>query len=363
MDLVPIIDIIGENNTALAGGAVLGLLFGFFAQKTAFCTRSAVLDLTRHRGVSALAIWFIGFAVAILGVQGLLSKGALDVTETRFFSTAQSLSGALVGGLVFGVGMVLARGCVSRLLVLGASGNLRAAFTILITALVGLATYDGLLVPLRDGIGGLWNTAAIGGNDLLAHANLPSSAGLWIGIVLALGALALAVTARLPAWKAVGAAVVGLTIVGGWYFTYTLSTQVFEPIQAESLSFIRPLATTGALAAGASAGFGLDQGLLIGTILGAFAAALVSRQFRIKTFSEAGSPSIIRYAFGGVLMGFGGILAVGCTIGAALTGGSVLAVSSLTGLAAMIIGAAVADRVIDGVLSAPRIEAYPHAAE
>lgn len=360
MDLVPAIDMLGENGTALAGGAVLGLLFGFFAQKTAFCTRSAVLDLTRNRGVSALAIWFIGFAVAILGVQLLLTQGALDVSETRFFSTAQSLSGALIGGLVFGIGMVLARGCVSRLLVLGASGNLRAVFTILVTALVGLATYDGLLVPLRDGIGGLWNTAAIGGNDLLAHAALPQSAGLWIGVILALGALALALIARLPAWKAIGAAVVGLTIVGGWYFTYTLSTQVFEPIQAESLSFIRPLATTSALAGGASS-FGLDQGLLLGTILGAFAAALFSRQFRIATFSEVGTPSIIRYAIGGVLMGFGGILAVGCTIGAGLTGGSVLAVSSLTGLAAMMLGAAVADRVIDGVRAAS--QTYPLAAE
>lgn len=363
MDLVPIIDIIGESNTALAGGAVLGLLFGFFAQRTAFCTRSAVLAVTRRHGTAALAIWFIGFAVAVLGVQTLLAQEALDVSETRFFSTAQSLSGALVGGLVFGVGMVLARGCVSRLLVLGASGNLRAIFTIAITALVGLATYDGLLVPLRDSIGGLWNTAAIGGNDLLAHIALPPSAGLWIGIILALGALALAIATRLPVSKAIGAAVVGLTIVGGWYFTYTLSTQVFEPIQAESLSFIRPLATTSALVGDASLGFGLDQGLLIGTVFGAFAAALISRQFRIATFSEAGAPHIARYVVGGVLMGFGGILAVGCTVGAGLTGGSVLAVSSLTGLVAMIAGAAIADRVIDGERRAPAIEAYPVPAE
>lgn len=357
MDLVPTIDMIGENGTALAGGALLGMLFGFFAQKTAFCTRSAVLDLTRRRGVSALAIWFLGFAVAILGVQMLLVQGALDVSETRFFSTAQSLSGALIGGLVFGIGMVLARGCVSRLLVLSASGNLRAIFTILVTALVGSATYDGLLVPLRDSIGGLWNTASIGGNDLLVHAALPQSAGLWIGIILTLGALGLAIVARLPVWKAIGAVMVGLTIVGGWYFTYTLSTQVFEPIQAESLSFVRPLATTSALAGGASSAFGLDQGLLIGTILGAFAAALLSHQFRVATFSEAGSLSIVRYAIGGVLMGFGGILAVGCTVGAGLTGGSVLAISSLTGLAAMMLGAALADRLVDGVRASS--QTYP----
>lgn len=360
MDFVPVIDTIGESGAALAGGVVLGLLFGFFAQQTAFCTRSAVLDLTRKRGFSALAIWFIGFAVAILGVQLLLADGGLDVSETRFFSTAQSLSGALIGGLVFGVGMVLARGCVSRLLVLSASGNLRALFTVVIIGLVGLATYDGILVPLRDGIGGLWNTAAIGGNDLLAHAGLTQSAGLVLGVILAAAAIALAVAVRLPVWKALGAIIVGLTIVGGWYFTYTLSTQVFEPIQAESLSFIRPLATTGALAGGQASSFGLDQGLLIGTLIGAFLASLALGSFRIATFGEPGTPSIIRYAIGGVLMGFGGILAVGCTIGAGLTGGSVLAVSSLTGLAAMIGGAALADRLLDAE-RAPG--AHPVAAE
>src|SRR5690606_5796206 len=93
---------------------------------------------------------------------------------------------------------------------------------------------------------------------------------------------------------------------------------------------------------------GMDQGVLIGIVAGALLAALLFRDFRIATFSEPGTPSIYRYALGSVLMGFGGILAVGCTIGAGFTGGSVLAVSSLVGLLAMISGAAIADLVVDG---------------
>ncbi|MDQ2704451.1 MAG: YeeE/YedE family protein, partial [Pseudomonadota bacterium] len=134
----------------------------------------------------------------------------------------------------------------------------------------------------------------------------------------------------------------------GWYFTYALSTQVFEPIQAESLSFVRPLATTGEIALGGDTIVGLDQGVLIGIVAGALVAALLFREFRIGTFSEPGTPSIYRYALGSAMMGFGGILAVGCTIGAGFTGGSVLAVSSLVGLLAMISGAAIADLVVDG---------------
>ncbi|MEH6718728.1 MAG: YeeE/YedE thiosulfate transporter family protein [Aurantimonas endophytica] len=347
MDFIPLIDSIGENATALVGGIVIGGLFGFFAQRSAFCTRSAVLDLTRRRDYAALATWAAGFAAAVLGVQLLLNYGYLDVRDTRFFSTAQSLSGALIGGTLFGVGMVLARGCVSRMLILAASGNLRALYVTLVIAIVGYATYAGLLVPLRDAAGGLWSTAAIGGNDVLAHAGLGQAAGLVVGGLLALAALAIAFAVRASAWRVLGGIGVGASVVAGWYFTYTLSLQVFEPIQAESLSYIRPLATTSALAISPDAFAGLDQGVLIGTLVAAFLAAVAFREFRVVTFSEPGTPSILRYTAGAALMGFGGILAVGCTIGAGLTGGSVLAVSSLVGLGSMIAGAAVADRFVD----------------
>ncbi|MHA6643958.1 YeeE/YedE thiosulfate transporter family protein [Mesorhizobium sp. A623] len=346
--MVPLIDAFGETQAAAIGGAVLGLLFGFFAQRSAFCTRSAVLDITRGRDLKALAVWSAGFAAAILGVQFLLYGGVLSAVDTRFFGTPQSLSGALAGGLVFGVGMALTRGCVSRLLVLGASGNLRAVFCILVTGLVSWATYDGILVPLRDWLSSLARTGLIGGNDLLALGGLDQRAGVAIGGVLAIVALAVTLKARPALWRVAGGVGVGLTVVGGWYFTYQLSLQVFEPIQAESLSFIRPLATSASLATDAASGFGLDQGLLAGTLVGAFLAAILFREFRIVTFAEPGAPSILRYAAGSVLMGFGGILAVGCTIGAGFTGGAVLAATSLLALAAMMAGAALADRLVDG---------------
>lgn len=346
MDFVPLIDRFGENGALLAGGAVVGAAFGILAQRSRFCTRSAVLDLTRGRDLQALAVWAAGFAVAVLGVQLLLLQGRLNVTETRFFSTAQSLSGALIGGGLFGIGMVLARGCVSRLLVLTASGNLRALYSTLVIGLVGLATYAGFLVPARDAVSGLWSTADVGGNDLLAHAGFGRWAGVALGAVLAVAAVGLAVRARPSLWRLVGGIGVGLAVVAGWWFTYAISQQLFEPIQAESLSYIRPLATTGEILGGAGAA-GLDQGVLVGTLLGALFAALAFRDFRIATFSEPGTPSILRYTAGAMLMGFGGILAVGCTIGAGFTGGSVLALSSIAGLAAMIAGAAVADRFVD----------------
>ena len=346
IDLVPLIDTVGENGAALAGGVALGLVFGIAAQRSAFCTRSAVIGLF-GKDRRASAVWLAGFATALLAVQLLIWRGTVDVAETRFFSTAQSLSGALIGGGLFGLGMVLARGCVSRHLVLAAGGNLRALVTTLVIAAAGLATYSGLLVPARDAIGGLWNTAAIGGNDLLAHAGLAQGAGPAIGAVLVLSAAGLAIAARASVWRVLGGVAVGLAVAGGWYFTYVLSLQVFEPIQAESLSFIRPLATTGELASGASEGYRLDQGVLIGTLAGAFLAALLFGEFRLSGFRDPGAAAAWRYPAGGALMGFGGILAVGCTVGAGFTGGAVLAVSALAGLGAMAGSAALAHRFID----------------
>jgi uncharacterized membrane protein YedE/YeeE len=251
MDLVPLIDLIGEPQTALVGGLVLGLAFGVFAQRSRFCTRSAVLAAMGDSDLKPLATWAAGLPPLSWRFNGCLFADQIDVAETRFFSTAQSLSGAIIGGLLFGVGMVLARGCVSRLMVLGASGNLRGVFSIAIVALTALATYSGVLVPLRDGIGSVWSTASIGGNDLLAHAGVGRSAGIAIGAVLAAIALGLALKAKLVGLGGLfGGAAIGLTVAAGWYFTWQLSTQVFEPIQAESLSFIRPLATTGELALG-----------------------------------------------------------------------------------------------------------------
>jgi len=347
MDFVPLIDAIGEPATALAGGVVLGAVFGIAAQRSRFCTRSAVIDLVRDGDRRAFAVWAAGFATALLAVQMMLHLGELSVAETRFFSSVQSLSGAVVGGLVFGVGMAMTRGCVSRLAVLAASGNLRALFGVLVVALFGYLTFAGALIPVRDAVAGLLTTGSTGGNDLLAFGGFGRPVGIVLGIAALLAALAVAALSKASPARFLGGVGVGLAVAGGWWFTWQLSTQVFDPVQVESLSFVRPFATTLMLAAGMLGTVAIDQGLLIGTISGAGLAAVASGDFRIVTFSEPGAPGILRYATGAALMGFGGILAVGCTVGAGLTGGSVLALSSVMALLAMMFGAALADRAID----------------
>lgn len=352
MDFLPLIETLDENGAAIAGGAAIGLVFGLLAQRSAFCTRTAVLDLARGRGLTAVATWTLGFAVALLTIQLMIWRGGLMLNETRFLATPQSLSGALIGGLLFGIGMALARGCVSRLVVLSGTGNLRALFCLAVVAFVGMATLSGLLVPARDPIAAMWSTAAIGGNDMLGHFRLGPLAGVMLGAAALAGAVIVAFIARISAWRAVGGAGIGLCAAAGWYFTYHLSAQLFDPIPVESLSFVRPVATSGALLVDWSLAPHMDQGLFAGVIIGALAGALIGGDFCIQTFAEPGTPSVFRYATGASLMGFGGVLAGGCTVGAGLSGGSILVVTALLALLAMAAGAVITDRIVDRKLPA-----------
>lgn len=361
MDMIWLIDRLGEPVATIAVGAIIGLIFGVFAERSGFCTRSAVIETVNGRVGKQLPLWLIGFATAIFGMQLLLHLGMVDVTETRFFSNPQSLSGALIGGALFGVGMILARGCASRLLVLGSAGNLRALFAIAVLAVTAYLTLEGFGSGLRGVIAGGLSTSAAGGNDLLALTALPQITGVYIGAGLLAIAAAAAIIFRLPLVYGVAGIAIGAIIPLGWYLSYSLSIQLFDPIQADSLSYIRPFSNWIALLGSgfSETYFSVDIGLVAGTVIGALLASLLFGSFRVQGFGAEGSAPFWRYLVGAVLMGFGGVLAAGCTIGAGFTGGSVLALASLTALAAMVLSAALAHRLIDArspVPSAGRIQ-------
>lgn len=339
MDIVTFIELVGEPQTLAIAGLFLAFAFGFTAERSGFCTRSAVLEIISKRKKSALPTWLVAFSSAILFVQAILYFNIIDVSETRFFATPLSLSGAIIGGSLFGIGMALARGCTSRLLVLGGAGNLRAVTTIAVMGLVSWATLQGPLVPVRDAIGGLLSTGSIGTNDLAIATKTGSNSGLIIGSAILFIALLVAFRTQLSAIKTVGALSIGGLIASGWYITYSLSTQFFEPIQAESLSFIRPSANilNYVTSLGDESYLSLDTGMFIGIIAAAFISSIIFKSFKVQKFGDEGAPAFSRYIAGGALMGFGGILSVGCTIGAGFTGGSVLAISSLIGLASMMV--------------------------
>ncbi|MFP8834887.1 YeeE/YedE family protein [Hydrogenophaga sp. XSHU_21] len=347
MDLAAWIEHWGEPVVLAVAGLVVGLGFGFFAQRSRFCLRGAVIDFWHGRFGEKLAVWLLAFASAVVAVQVLVLAGALDVGTARQLAARGSLSGALVGGLVFGVGMVLTRGCASRLLVLSANGNLRALLAGLVFAVAAQASGWGLLAPLREHIAGWWVVEGGASRSLLALVGAGPRDGLVAGLVWAAVALFFAHRTGGGLWKWVGGIGTGLMVALAWWSGYQVMTHSFEPVQIQGITFSGPSAEwLMRVLAGPQGPWTFALGLLPGVFLGSLAGALVGGDWRIETFGPG--YSVPRYLTGAVLMGFGSMLAGGCAVGAGMTGGAIFAVTAWLTLVGMWLGGGLADRLIDG---------------
>lgn len=352
MDWWGLLETLGERPVAVAGGACIGVLFGALAQRSRFCLRAATVAVARgewlasgSEGARRVAVWLLTFATAVVAAQALILAGWLDVSGARQLAARGSLSGALIGGLLFGAGMVLARGCASRQLVVAATGNLRALLTGLVFAVAAQASLSGLLAPLRNALAGWW-TVDGGARDLLALASLGHGGGLAVGL-LWLGTAGVALRrARLSVPMSLAAVGVGAVVAAAWWFTATLAGQSFEPLPVQSLSFTGPSADMlMQVLAPLTKPLGFDTGLVPGVVLGAFLAAWRGGELKLEGFQ--GGEMMRRYIAGAVLMGFGGMLAGGCAVGAGISGAAIFALTSWLTLVAMWLGAVLADYWID----------------
>lgn len=343
LDLTPLIAGLGEPGTAAVLGLVVGLMFGVAAQQSQFCLRSATTAFWRGQPGASFAVWLFAFCTALLGTQILVLSGGLDNAQIRQLSTAGTMSGAIVGGLLFGVGMVLARGCASRLLVLSATGNLRALLAGLVLTVVAQASLRGVLSPARQAVSSWW---VVGPTERSVLLSVPSVViiGLTVGVLA--GAVWLARRSQLG-WRGwVFGVGVGLAIVAGWGLTSLLASQAFDVVAVKSVSFSGPSADTlMALINSPVVTPGFDIGLVPGVFAGSLIAALATGQFQVQGF-ETGV-GVPRYLAGATLMGFGSMLAGGCAVGAGVTGGSVLALTAWVALLAMWLGAGVTDWLVD----------------
>lgn len=343
MNFSGLTDWLGDAGTAALGGFVIGLAFGVFAQRSQFCLRSATIEFWRGSIGPKTAVWLLTFAAAVLGTQWLIWSENLDATVVRQLSTPGTMSGASLGGCLFGIGMILARGCASRLLVLSATGNLRALIAGLVLTVVAQASLRGVLSPVRIELSEIWTVGAET-RDMLAGA--PAITGPAIGLAFLAAGLGLARYRRLPAWIAFCALGVGAAVAGGWWFTSILSQQAFEMVPVKSISFTGPSADTlMALMHQPDMPLDFDLGLVPGVFAGSFLAATVTGDFRVQTFD--GEVGVMRYLVGASLMGFGGMLAGGCAVGAGVTGGAVFALTAWVALTAMWASAGLTDYLLD----------------
>ncbi|MCK6425184.1 MAG: YeeE/YedE family protein [Burkholderiaceae bacterium] len=349
---------VGEMWTITLVGGVIGLLFGFFAHRSRFCLRSAVIEFARGTKEGKLTVWLFTFSTAVLLTQGFIQFGWLDVGEARQLSQRGSLSGAAIGGAMFGAGMILARGCSSRLLVLAAQGNLRALLSGLVFAVTAQSALTGLLSPLRSEIAGWWTIEA-SARDLLALSHLGHPGGMLFGALWLAAALVWARRQRVQFWNWFGAVGVGVMVACAWLMTYKVSRSVFDLIvPVQSLSFTGPAADTLMLVLSPPGQpLKFDLGLVPGVAIGAFLSALLWRELKLEGFQ--GGQAMRRYIIGALLMGFGGMLAGGCAVGAGVSGAAVFTLTSWVTLSTIWGAAMITDRLIDQPGERSRTEGAP----
>ncbi|MES0811379.1 YeeE/YedE family protein [Roseibium sp. SCPC15] len=358
MDLTYLLDHISEAWLLTIGGLIVGIVFGAFAQQSRFCLRAASLEFARGTPSERLPVWLLAFSSALIGTQILIQLGEVQAHEARQLASPQSLSGAVLGGLMFGAGMVLARGCASRLLVLSATGNLRALLSGLVFAVVAQASLRGSLKPLREWFAGIWTTSDIGSNDLTALLGLTFNVAVVFAVFWFLAGLVFAWRSRVPVWQLVAAAGAGLAIPLAWWFTSSMAGQAFDPVQVEGVTFTGPSADTLMLVLSPPGDvLDFDTGLVPGVFLGSFLAAFLTRELLLQGFE--GGKSMARYMTGATLMGFGGMLAGGCAVGAGITGASIFALTAWITLTAIWFSAAVTDRALSGYNASRNLPAGP----
>lgn len=336
----------GESHALALIGMVMGASFGFLAQRSKFCLRSAVIEFARNLTGGKLTVWLFAFSTAILATQGLAQLGFFDSSESRQIAARGSLSGAAVGGALFGIGMILARGCSSRLLVLAAQGNLRALMSGLLFAVTAQAALTGVLAPVRELISSWWIVEGGTSRDLLGFSGIGHLGALLFGLLWLVAAVVWARRQRVATWSWAGAIGVGLTIAAAWWATYAITRVSFDPHPIQSLSFTGPSADVlSRVLFITDKPLTFDLGLLPGVFLGAFCAAVLYGELKLEGFQ--GGAGMRRYLVGAMLMGFGGMLAGGCAVGAGLSGTAVFTITAFVTLTAMWIAAALTDRLLD----------------
>ncbi|HSD59417.1 MAG TPA: YeeE/YedE thiosulfate transporter family protein [Burkholderiales bacterium] len=316
----------------MTGGLLLGFAYGAIGQRSRFCLIAAVSNYALIRDSRHLQAWIAALAVALAGAQALDALGMVVIGESGYRRGGLDWVGAIAGGLVFGVGGAFAGGCAGRTVVNAASGGLGALAALVAFAISAWAAHFGFLEPWRVKLSAASELPLA---DLSAAVLLGAPAAALAGGIALASATAIALLRPQFAMLAVGAAV-GLLVAAGWWVTGVAAEASFGDLRPESLTFSGPLARAVALALGqklAAAGFGIA--LLVGTLLGAFTAALLSGDLRWT------APAPGRWGYyigGGAMMGVGATLAGGCNVGIGLTGTSTLSVNAWLAATAIVAG-------------------------
>jgi len=356
------------HQEVLAAVFGVAVVMGAVANKTSFCTMGAVSDWVNMGDKGRLRAWLLAVAVAITGVLLLEGLGKINLSGATFppYRTANfAWLRYLLGGLMFGVGMTLGSGCGNKTLVRIGGGNLKSLVVLAIASVMAYlmlwsdfygVVFDRWMAPLAVNLGGIGAKSQTLDAIIGGILGLDNTAALHLLIGTVLVAMLLTYAFRSADFRGnpdniLAGVVIGLAVVAGWYLTGSALGSEWKEwaemadtppsrVEVQSFTFISPMGDAVRYLLAPTNFWLINFGIaaLTGVIVGSLLYALVSRSFRIEWFSSAGD--FVNHAVGGVLMGVGGVLSMGCTVGQAITGVSTLAVGSMLTFAAIVAGAA-----------------------
>jgi uncharacterized membrane protein YedE/YeeE len=330
-------------------GFAIGALFGAVGLLSGFCLMSGLRDWWTLGDRGKIRSYAVAVAVAVIGTQFIAGAGIVEIAKSLYLQPSFSAPVIFAGGMLFGLGMVLSNGCASRALVMLGKGNLRSLVVIAIIGVTAQMTLKGLLAPMR-----LWllqtTQMTPGANSLpslfgtlgLPEATARIAATVIVSGVLLAFALSHREFRRQPG-QLVAGVVMGLLVIAGWLATGWLGADEFDPIPVASLTFVSPAADTLQfimLSTGMTLNFGIA--LVAGVFIGSLLTAILTGRFAFEGYTSARQTG--RSLAGAALMGIGGAMAYGCSIGQGLTGLSTLALPSFVAAAGIVSGAAIAIR-------------------
>jgi uncharacterized membrane protein YedE/YeeE len=343
----------------LWGAFAVGVLFGALAQRTHFCTMGAVADVVNMGDWSRMRMWAMAIAVAVIGFNAMVGLGWVRAADSIYSGARVIWLSNVLGGLLFGFGMVLASGCGSKTLVRIGGGSLKSLTVFFVLAIAAYATLRGVLAVARvnslDAVG----FALAPGQDLpsllAAGTGLPLGQAAWLAGLAVGGSMLVWVLARPEGRQPevlLGGAGIGATVVLAWWIsgvpghiaehpaTLEASFVASSTRAMESLTFVAPMAYLVdwvILFSDANRHLSMAVVSVLGVVSGSALVALLRREFRWEGF--AGTEDTANHLVGAALMGVGGVLAMGCTVGQGLSGVSTLSLGSFVALAGILGGA------------------------